>query len=1104
MIHLITGVSGSGKTEYLCKQAVESITCGKRCIFIVPEYQAMDTEQKITDMLDGKPSTELEVLNFKRLCNSLFRVYGGLSYSYITNGGKALIMWKTLSVLTPHLKEFAPSKGNNTDFIGLMLGAVEELKRSAVTPKLMEAAVKKLKADEKNSKLAEKLSELSLIYSEYSMSVAQFSDDAADDLVKAEKLLEEHNYFNGADVYFDSFEGLSAAEYAIVRKITEQAENVYFTFPLAAKENSLFKNTADFRNRIRELCKRLNKEYSEIFLEKKQHLPKLPLEYIDENLFSPSCTEVCDNCGQSVRIIKCRNPYEECEAIANDICKKIYEGASYRDIAIAGRGIDSYRGIIDITLEKYGIPYFISERTDITSKPLIKLILTAFAVKNRGFATADVISYAKTGLAGLDYDEISLLASYAELWNIRGKKMWCPEDGWQMSPDGLLGGNSGKNEEKLEKINEIREKLTVPLCDFFARLDDANDTVEFSKALYDFLLELKIPEKLNDEAQRLKTVDEAAGNELSRLWKIFVDSLDMLTSALPEFPVTPEIYVRLLSILFEETDIGRIPNTVDEVTVRDAARIGTSVKHLYILGANEGIFPKTPAKDKLFGDADRALLCESGLELGGDTEYIAAQESFYFYKALTSARETLVLTYSEATLSGNAMKPSRPVRKLFKIYSDLDEEIYAGVPVEERLWGKGNIYELAAETDNTRLGEAIRQYLSEEGGSDEIISRLGHSLVNNGEIISKATLKEIFTNELALSQAKIDKFVKCKFSYYCTYLLGIGNEKCSTVDAASHGDIIHGILENFVRWLKTENRLSDNVTDEEINDVVDKLFDGIFCDDIKKSGIKLEKSRLAYTFTNLRKITKLICRKLTDEFAQSEFKPEYFELTINAKPPRDGGKYIEPITVELDDGSKAYVCGKIDRVDVYEEGNEQYIRIVDYKSSKHELKEDDIERGLSIQLLLYLSSVLKKGLPDGRSVGKKMIPAGVLYYTANPSPGNQNKQISPEEAEELALKSLETKGFILNNTDIAKKMDKTGNKTYIPVKFRKNGEFDGGYKSSLKTEEEFDCLCETVENKVKETGNKIKSGDAQALPLDKDYENVCGYCDFKPVCRHFK
>ena len=137
--------------------------------------------------------------------------------------------------------------------------------------------------------------------------------------------------------------------------------------------------------------------------------------------------------SERLRVVSCPDLFTECEAIAEDILKKVREGARWRDFAVITRGAARYDGIIDTVLEKYGVPLFFSKRTDLMSKPLVRAILTSLRIKSGNFRPSDVITYLKTGLSGIDPDNSAELEMYIERWSIRGRNRYTRE--WTMESE---------------------------------------------------------------------------------------------------------------------------------------------------------------------------------------------------------------------------------------------------------------------------------------------------------------------------------------------------------------------------------------------------------------------------------------------------------------------------------------------------------------------------------------------------------------------------------------------------------------------------------------------------------------------------------------------
>ena len=101
MITFVYGAPGAGKTEYIFK----TVDHERPTFILVPEQETVVTERLALEKLGAKAQLNVEVLNFTRLCNRVFRQYGGLSHKYISPSMRSLFMWKTLRELAPTLEE---------------------------------------------------------------------------------------------------------------------------------------------------------------------------------------------------------------------------------------------------------------------------------------------------------------------------------------------------------------------------------------------------------------------------------------------------------------------------------------------------------------------------------------------------------------------------------------------------------------------------------------------------------------------------------------------------------------------------------------------------------------------------------------------------------------------------------------------------------------------------------------------------------------------------------------------------------------------------------------------------------------------------------------
>ena len=215
MMHFIYGPIGSGKTTVLLKYLESDINQGKKAFFIVPEQETVAFERKIVSLFPASAQLNVEVLNFSRLCNRIFRTYGGISYNFATKPIKSLIMWNTLRELSPMLEEYRASDVSDFSLTQKMLSATQELKAYCVSPEKLDATCSKLDG---TSALYKKLRDISLIYSAYTGQLNEYFSDSTDDISKSIEILNGKDFFDGANIYIDSFAGFTKQEFEFIAK----------------------------------------------------------------------------------------------------------------------------------------------------------------------------------------------------------------------------------------------------------------------------------------------------------------------------------------------------------------------------------------------------------------------------------------------------------------------------------------------------------------------------------------------------------------------------------------------------------------------------------------------------------------------------------------------------------------------------------------------------------------------------------------------------------------------------------------------------------------------------------------------------------------------
>ncbi len=1097
MIEFVCGRSGSGKSEYVADKIRASLASmgdplrsgsKKKLYLIVPEQQAVVWESRVARSLPPSAALSLEIVNFTRLSDLFNRTYGGFSDSYLTKGGKAALMWSTLCSLAPSLSIYGASTRPERAAPAL-LSAISEMKRSAVTPARLEEAADELQEDPASLPLARRLRELSLIAATYQYTLEQRYTDDEDTLAHLEMRLKDHPFFEGADVFVDSFFSLTAVETGILSHIFRQADNVTVTFSCTARDEreSQFASPRAYLDSMRTAAERAHREYRIVSLSENRRPENDALRYLEKNLWKFDAPPFVQNPGDAIRLLSARDRYAEAEAAAVCIQQKIRQGARYADIAVISRHAARLPGILDTALQRHGIPCFFSEPTDTASRPAARLLFAALRVAGGGWRREDVILAAKTGLCALTDEECDAMERYTATWHIRGQRAFSTP--WNMNPDGYTAVLTERGKTVLLRANDARDKLIPPLERFCAVFAGGTASVPaICRAVYDLLCEYNVWDALRASAESLENAGQhREASEQSQLWDILMDALDTLAEVLTEERADPAAFSALLRQVLTSVRIGSIPGGTDEVVIgsADQVRLG-EIRHLILLGAVDGEFPGTPSDDGFFSDTDKIFLEGVEVNLSPTTDIRMKEELFWFYRAASLPHQSLTVLIPQSD-GGTPLTPSLAAERIRTLFPTLSVENTDAWGARETVFTPADASERAWSLRGTPEGEALRQL-------DALPPRMTSPIPLSGqnETVDADTAAMLFPKHISLTQSRLDSFVLCRFGYYCKYVLKLEEEKEASLTAVNVGTFLHRVLELFFARLPRdafplpeETLLS--LTDNVVRDVVEEI-----CPGDAKNG------RAQYLFTRLKRCVLPILRALDAEFAQSEFRPVHFELPIGVGADAP----VQPLPVDTGDGHTVLLRGTVDRVDAWQDGNDTYIRVVDYKTGAKKFVSSDIAIGVNVQLLLYLFSLLHcppgpfrtslTGSPSG-----KLKPAGALYLSAQPGASRSDLLLNPEDAQLLVQKNILRSGILTDDERVLRAMEPDLAGTFLPIKYVKK---DDRYSGTV-TADELAALETTMRQSIARIGRQMCEGGAQAQPQRIHTNDPCAFCRMKPLCR---
>ena len=753
MVHFIYGPCGSGKTTVLYKYLESDLKQGKKAFLIVPEQETVAVERAISSIFPSSYQLDIEVLNFSRLCNRIFRIYGGLSYNTATKQIRSLIMWNTLRELSSLLEEYKSYQVNDFSLTQKMLSAYTELKAYCISPLALENACSKIGSD---SSSYNKLRDISLVYSAYSANIEENFSDTTDDISKAIKILEAANPFKGANVYLDSFAGFTKQELEFISKISNLCDDIYITIPIKTPNDQSI-HLEGLRQTVIKIKKYIgSSNFDEVFLDEIHSTHSPSLKHLQGNIWNfeaePFVTDVND-----IKIFTCDNPYSESNIVSSEISKQIQSGLRFNEIAIIVRDTEKYRGILDASLEKYRIPYFMSEKTDLMSKPLSKFLFSALKIKESNWRGSSVVAHLKSGYSDIDPFDIDIFEDYVNTWNINGNKFI--EEKWTMNPDGYSAKITQRGQKILSVANQVREKTVSALSLYFARLDASENVKEMCSATLEFLKSSKITDKVRAScSENLAAGNKKAAEEDMKLYSLTLNILYDLSSVLGNEVLTFEEFCAALTLMFEESDIGTIPTSADEIIIGSASMLRVkNIKAAYIMGLNEGEFPTSIKDNGIFTDNEKAMLEELSIELSSDTNTKMSEELFFLYRALSIPSQGLILSHSLQSSDGVTQRQSIAIDRVQKLFPLLEPISDSKLSPVDKIWNIETAKEAYPYIKDRFGANNIADLISSKDEDDRFINTLTIPLSQKNCSVSSEVVKELFGNRISLTQSRLEK-----------------------------------------------------------------------------------------------------------------------------------------------------------------------------------------------------------------------------------------------------------------------------------------------------------------------------------------------------------
>lgn len=885
------------------------------------------------------------------------------------------------------------------------------------------------------------------------------------------------------------------------------------------------------------------------------------LDFLEQNLYRYNGRAWKGEQDQ-VKLFCGQTPEEEVRYVKSRIESLVREqGLRYRDMAVVTGDLAAYGREITRQFDQAGIPFFMDDKKSILENPMVELIRAVLEAV-RDFSYENVFRYLKTGLVydraegtadeaqpvwenaagvdsggeAIDWEEASdgeladvllggngggadrrysreeaavmtdRLENYVRALGINGWKRW--DSQWEAQFKGAENLN-------LQELNAFRQWILAPLRPLREAMSKDATVASVTQALRNYLESMELREKLEEYqayfAARGLRGDENLAREYGQVYDRVEELFERLTGLLGDEKAERKSYAQILDAGFGEIQVGVIPATIDQVMVGDITRTRLDgVQVLFFVGVNDGVVPQRKNGGSLLGDRDREFFKAHRLELAPTAREDGCMQKFYLYLMLSKPSRRLVITYAGRSADGKSLRPSVLLGEVYKLFPGLTAEDGSTVkwPVQTPRDGKETLiqglktYRDLKEPDaadgaledsqwERKFLELYRWFFGQEDYREEVkllVQAAFYSYEERG--IGRAAARALYGKILQGSVTRLEQYASCAYAHFLRYGLELMERREYELEAVDMGNLFHQSIDRCFQVMKAQGRDWRNLTEEGRQGLVKESVSQVVAD--YGNTIMMSTARYAYLAGRVERMTDRTIWALAEQVKRGDFEPAGFEVSFSAVDN------LKAMRIALSPDEELQLRGRIDRMDLCEDGGTLYVKIIDYKSGGTSFDLAALYYGLQLQLVVYLDAALE--MEERKNPGKEVVPAGIFYYNIQDPLVEKKEAMTPEEIEQQILRQLRMNGLVNRELEVIRHLDREieTQSDVIPVAL-KAGLIQES-RSSVASGKRFEQLKSYVNRKLRTAGRDILEGDTSLKPYKQSARTACDYCPYHAVC----
>lgn len=1052
---------------------------GETCLLLVPEQYTLQAEVDLIRRLDMPGFFNIQVLSPSRLTQRIFDAAGTDGRVPLDSRGKRMALSRAVNQVQKELVYYRRAAAH-AGFVEKMSSLIADFKRGSLTADGLLAQASALP----NNSLKQKLNDIARCWQAYETQLSGRFVDGEDVQDEAARRLPQSGLFENAHVFAYGFDILPPQLCQLLCAGTQLCAGMTVALTMdrsQARDGYLYLPARQSAQRFTKMLKAQNTLFTWEYLDETPLEAAKEIEHLEANLFAHPAYAYPD-IPDAISLFAAPNPYAEAHEAASQMIKLHEAGVPWGGMAVAAGSMQAYGTILHAVFTSYGIPFYLEEKVPAASHGLIRFLTHALRAASKGYARADILACLKSGYAPVSPEDCNRLENYAIANGIYG-------DRWRKP---FTRGN----QEEAASLEPARRALIGPLVEMQAALSKAKEATESLRAIFHLLEQVDAYHSLQKEEERLLSLNMAAqASQTRQVWQFLLGTLDQMHDLLSGLRAPSTQVAAWLAAGFSAGELSALPPSPDTVVCGEIGHVMPgSIRAMFVMGLSDGLLQSENLS--LLRDEEREqleTLADTHLGLNGDgRDHLARTD---LKRTLTLPSEKLFLSHAQATQSGQSQRPAGFLTLLkTRLFPKLVEmggvtgpsgpnEPLAPIPALD-----GLALRLSSLWDGATLNEALSEqwmdaWVSLYTNPDtrqqalSIIQALSEKL--DARPLHPTTALKLFGHQ-TMSISRLEEYAKCPYKHFVHYGLQPVPRKEWALTTADVGTIFHGALKDFMEktaqhasWPEIERAECDGLMNEVLSPIEQSWAEGPLGENAQTRALGKKYLR----------IIKRAAWMFTQHMKSSSFRPRMAEVGFGTPDSP-----LPPIRLQMADGTEVLLRGVIDRVDLYEDGESVYLRVVDYKSGHKELDPTQIYWGLQLQLLMYLMAAL-----NAKSGAE---PAGAFYFHIDDPLVDLDVGIK-ERAEREIAQLLRLRGIVLSDVTVVNAMDR--DLTSMKQVFNKDGSLSAN--ASAASLEEMRSLLNHAKKTAEKLASSMRKGDIAISPAKTNTFSACKFCEYAGVCR---